>query len=123
MSGWSSFMRQATMLCGLLAVALAVVLMAVKYQVQALEEELAHLNDRIAAERQTVRVLQAEFSLLTEPERLRRLATVHLGLVPVDPGQLATFGTLDRPVENGEGNVAANEDNQIRPARASGVRP
>ena len=43
-------------------------------------------------------VLQAEFSLLAEPERLRRLASAHLGLVPVEPAQLGTFATLDEVI-------------------------
>ncbi len=97
MSAWSNLMRQAAVLCGLLTVALAVVLMAIKYQVQAYEEELVHLNDRIVQEKQTIQILKAEFSYLTEPDRLRGLATQHLGLVPIEPVQLATFAVFDEP--------------------------
>lgn len=97
MSAWSNLMRQAAVLCGLLTVALAVVLMAIKYQVQAYEEELAHLNDRIVQEKQTIQILKAEFSYRTEPDRLRGLATQYLGLVPIEPAQLATFAGLDDP--------------------------
>lgn len=97
MSAWSNLMRQAAVLCGLLTVALAVVLMSIKYQVQAYEEELVHLNDRIAQEKQTIQILKAEFSYLTEPDRLRGLATQHLGLVPIEPAQLATFAGFDDP--------------------------
>ncbi len=97
MSAWSNLMRQAAVLCGLLTVALAVVLMSIKYQVQAYEEELVHLNDRIVQEKQTIQILKAEFSYLTEPDRLRGLATQHLGLVPIEPAQLATFAGFDDP--------------------------
>lgn len=97
MSAWSNLMRQAAILCGLLTVALAVVLMAIKYQVQAYEEQLTLLNDRIVQEKQTIQILKAEFSYLTEPDRLRGLATHHLGLVPIEPAQLATFAGLDDP--------------------------
>jgi cell division protein FtsL len=95
MNGWSIFVRQATALCLLLAVALAVVMLTVAHQVQGLEEELGSLRRKAMTEQQTTRVLQAEFSFLAEPERLRRLAGAHLGLVPVEPDQLASFATLD----------------------------
>jgi cell division protein FtsL len=100
MNGWSSLTRRATILSFLLAVALFVAVMAVKYRVQQLDDELIEINRQIAAERQSVHVLSAEFSFLIKPERLRRLATEYLGLVPIKPDQLGTFATLDQlPVE------------------------
>jgi len=99
MTGWSMFVRQTTVLCLLLAVALAVVLLTVTHQVQNLEEELKGLNRAIAAEEQKMHVLQAEFSFLAEPERLRRLASAHLGLMPVEPDQLGSFATLDEALQ------------------------
>jgi cell division protein FtsL len=101
MNGWSIFVRQATALCLLLAVALAVVMLTVAHQVQGLEEELGSLQRHISAEQQKMHVLQAEFTYLAEPERLRRLASAHLGLTPVEPGQLGSFATLD-PALQGE---------------------
>jgi cell division protein FtsL len=101
MSGWSTFARQATALCLLLALALAAVLLTVTHRVRGLEEELGSLRSSITAEQQKVHVLQAEFSFLAEPERLRRLAGAHLGLVPVEPGQLASFATLDEVLQQG----------------------
>lgn len=105
MNVWSSFYRQATALCLLLAAALVVVLMAVKYQVKQLEHELAMLNTKIATERQAIHVLKAEFNFLTEPERLRNLATIHLNLVPIEPDQVRTFDTFDR--DPGDGGLSA----------------
>ena len=116
MSAWSNLMRQAAVLCGLLTVALAVVLMAIKYQVQAYEEELAHLNDRIVQEKQTIQILKAEFSYRTEPDRLRGLATQYLGLVPIEPAQLATFAGLDDPrFDQQSGQVASTAQVKQRP--------
>ncbi|MDS4012380.1 MAG: hypothetical protein RKK15_13380 [Defluviicoccus sp.] len=116
MSAWSNLMRQAAVLCGLLTVALAVVLMAIKYQVQAYEEELAHLNERIVQEKQTIQILKAEFSYRTEPDRLRGLATQHLGLVPIEPAQLATFAGLDDPrFDQQSGQVASTAQVKQRP--------
>lgn len=105
----STLLRQATLLCGLLAVALAVVLMAIKHQVRMLEDELDKLNGRIAFERQSVQVLTAEFNFFSGPERLKRLATAHLGLVPIETRQLATFAVLDAPAaEDPPGGAAGS---------------
>lgn len=95
MNRFAAFVRQTTVVCLLIAVGLAVVLLSIKHGVQQLEEDLATLRKGIAAEQETIRVLDAEFAFLTQPERLRRLATNHLGLVPVEPRQLLTFATLD----------------------------
>jgi cell division protein FtsL len=122
MKSWSALMRQAAVLCGLLAVALGVVLMAVKYQVQALEEELAALNGQIARERQAIQVLKAEFSYLTEPDRLRRLASGHLGLAPIEPRQLATLATMEVPAPATESPAPGMPGAQPhRPAAVLGV--
>jgi cell division protein FtsL len=94
MSGWSSLVRHTTVLFLLLAVGLALVLFSVKYQVQDLEEELGRLNREIATERQTTHVLKAEFSYLTDADRLRRLSDRYLDLKPVQPGQIGSFASL-----------------------------
>lgn len=91
MSGWSSVMKQTTVLFLVLAIGLALVLFTVKYQVQALDVELRQTNKGISEQREQIQILNAEFSYLTQPERLRGLANRHLGLGPVAPGQLATF--------------------------------
>jgi cell division protein FtsL len=111
MTAWSSFYRHATALCLLLAGALVVVLMAVKYQVQQLEHELSGLNTKIATEKQAVHVLQAEFNFLTEPDRLRRLASVHLSLVPIEPRQVQTFELFDR--HPGDTHVSAEAPQRL----------
>ena len=116
MSGWSTFVRQATALCLLLAVALAVVLLTVTHRVQGLEEELGRVRSEIGAEQERMHVLQAEFSFLAEPERIRRLASAHLGLVPIEPDQLASFATLDEVLKRGDEAAAA------RPPTPNGVR-
>lgn len=89
-------MRHTTLLFLLLAGAISVALFSVKYQVQDLEEELIGLNKLIIQERQSIHVLQAEWSHLNNPERLRALAARHLGMKPVVPSQLATFREVER---------------------------
>jgi cell division protein FtsL len=94
MSGWSIMVRHTTVLFLVLAVGLALVLFSVKYQVQDLEEELGRLNREITTERQTAHVLRAEFSYLTDAERLRQLSDRFLDLEPVQPHQIGSFAAL-----------------------------
>jgi cell division protein FtsL len=95
MTGWASLTRQAAVLCLVVATGLAVTLMAINYQTRDLEKQAAALEQQIAQDRQETRVLKAEFSFLTEPERLRRLSKDLLGLTPVEPTQVRTFANFD----------------------------
>jgi cell division protein FtsL len=60
----------------------------VKYTVQELEEELARVRKQTVAEQQEIRVLNAEWSYLTQPERLTELNRKFLSLSPVQTKQL-----------------------------------
>ncbi|HYZ40964.1 MAG TPA: hypothetical protein VE687_10095, partial [Stellaceae bacterium] len=62
----------------------------VKYQVQALEEELARINRVTAAEEHEIRVLDAEWAYLTRPETLEVMNRQFLSLVPIATKQLHT---------------------------------
>jgi len=93
--GGSSLLKHTTLLCLVLAVGLALVLFFVKYEVQSLKRELSDLNRTLAEDRRAVRVLRAEWSHLTDPDRLRGLAQRHLDMVPVDPSQLGTAADID----------------------------
>ncbi len=84
-------MRPATLLALLLVGALFLTLFTVKYQVQDLEQELTGLNQMISADRRAVHVLEAEWSHLNNPSRLRNLAVRYLGMGPVDPVQLGSL--------------------------------
>ncbi len=86
--------RHTTLLFFLLAGALSIVLFSVKYQVQDLEGEVLSLDRAIAADKQAIRVLEAEWSLLNDPETLRRQATRYLGLEPVRVEQVSGFTAL-----------------------------
>lgn len=100
MSPWSTVFRQTAVLFLLLGVGLAVVLFTVKHQVQALEKELGSLNEDIGKEKSAVRVLRAEFDVLTDAERLKRLSARHLDLAPIEPEQLASFARLRELLED-----------------------
>ncbi len=89
-------LRHTTLLFLLLAGALSVALFSVKYQVQDLEEELVDLNKSIIDERQSIHVLNAEWSHLNNPERLGVLAERYLGMKQVRPSQLTSFRDIER---------------------------
>jgi len=57
-------------------------------RVQEAEETLAILNAEIAREQDTMRVLRAEWEYLNRPERLERLATEFLDLIPPAPDKM-----------------------------------
>lgn len=77
---------------------LGVGLFQVKYAVQAKERELRTVNKQITADRQVLRVLEAEWSYLNDPVRLADLTRRHTDLAPAMANQIATFGDLrERP--------------------------
>ena len=64
------------------------VLFSVKYQVHDLEEEQKRFVGELDDERRALHVLRAEWATLNDPDRIRELAQVHLGLVPIRPNQV-----------------------------------
>jgi len=86
--------RTTTMMSLLLGAVLTVVLFSLENQVRGLEGELAALDRSIVADSQAIHVLEAEWSYLNDPWRLRRLAERFLELTPVRPAQLGTLAEL-----------------------------
>ncbi len=68
----------------------AFAMFGVKYQVQALEDELARTNRTTAAEEHELRVLDAEWAYLTRPEKLEAMNRQFLSLGPIATKQLHT---------------------------------
>lgn len=73
---------------------LGIGLFQVKYAVQSKERELRMVNRQITADREAMRVLDAEWSYLNDPVRLADLTRRHTDLAPVMAGQIATFESL-----------------------------
>jgi hypothetical protein len=62
----------------------------VKYQVQALEDELARTRRATTAEEREIRVLEAEWAYLTRPETLDTMNRRFMSLAPISTKQLHT---------------------------------
>ena len=92
-------MRIGTLLWLFLAALAGGALFAISYDVLALEEDLEDLNRAIVEEQTAIRVLQAEWSYLNNPSRLRTLTDEVADLQPVGPGQiLAGLDALPYPL-------------------------
>ena len=96
-------MRQATIITLLVAAMMSVALFFLKYEVNGLESELGELNRGIVSDRESIHVLQAEWSHLNDIQRLKALAERHLNLSPMDPAQLRIAGA---PIARKTGQLA-----------------
>lgn len=74
-------------------VVLAYVIYQVKYDTRSLDVDIASLSKDIEAERDSVAVLRAEWSLLNRPERIERLAEKYLDLASPKPQQMLALET------------------------------
>ena len=87
-------MRRSTFLWSILAMSVVVGLFVVKHRVQTLEDRLQSLNAQIITDRDTIQVMQAEWSYLNQPARLEALSKRWLGMdVPVS-GQTESMQEL-----------------------------
>ena len=75
-----------------------------KNKVQSLEKELAQINENIKDDVKTIHVLNAEWSHLNSPERLRELAAKHIALNPVQAEQIINYSALPFDYESDESN-------------------
>ena len=85
--------RLGTLFWLVLVSASAFAMFGVKYQVQALEDELARTNRAAATEEHELRVLDAEWAYLTRPETLEAMNRQFLSLGPIATKQLHTTAT------------------------------
>jgi hypothetical protein len=72
----------------LLVVSAGFVTFKVKYAVQDIEDELSRVRKQTIAEQQEIRVLNAEWTYLNQPERLAELNRRFLQLAPIGTKQL-----------------------------------
>jgi hypothetical protein len=82
--------RLGTLFWLILVSATGFAMFGVKYQVQALEDELARTRRATMAEEHEIRVLDAEWAYLTRPETLDAMNRRFLSLAPLSTKQLHT---------------------------------
>lgn len=74
-----------------------------KYDAEGQLAELRRVEADIKLEKETIAVMKADWSLLTQPSRLQRLVEAYsseLGLVPLEPTQIGTLAELpQRPLD------------------------
>jgi cell division protein FtsL len=107
-----------------LAIIVGVGLFHVKYEVQALEEELVRLNAAILKEQQQIHVLRAEWSYLNTPSRLEELAARHLDLGPVETAQIGSVSSLPwRPASPPSSHKRPTAATRMKPGSPAKKRP
>lgn len=63
----------------------------IKHEAEELEQQVAKVEHKIALERETISLLDADWTLLNQPSRLQRLAAIYeeeLQLKPMRPDQI-----------------------------------
>ena len=109
MSASPRLVKHTTLLFIGLAVGLALVLFSIKYEVQDLKDELSEVNRQIVAEQRALHILHAEWSHLTDPERLMTLSRKHLNLQPLLPEQLGSFAALPVMPDDPWGTIGSEQ--------------
>lgn len=94
--------RGITILWAILALLAGVGLFLLKHDVQTKEDQLARLNRKISADRSAIHVLQAEWTYLNSPDRLRELAARYLPeMQPMKSDQVTTMDALPQRQPDG----------------------
>jgi cell division protein FtsL len=86
--------RPGTVLWLLLVITVGYAMFQVKYEVMQQEDALARINREIADTRDQIRVLDAEWSYLSQPNRLKRLASRYLDLSPINAAQIVELSAI-----------------------------
>ena len=86
--------RPGTALWLILVIAVGYAMFQVKYEVMQQEETLGRLSKDIAETREQIRVIDAEWSYLTRPDRLKRLAARYLNLAPIAAAQIGDLASV-----------------------------
>lgn len=87
-------MRAAGLMWLPLVIGVGVSMFLLKYKVQDLENELVAKQAQIMRDRSAIRVLEAEWTYLNDPERLRELSTAYLGFAPPTVANITDLDSL-----------------------------
>jgi cell division protein FtsL len=73
----------------------AYVLYSLEHSIRGVERQITRTNAAITNEKETIGLLNAEWSSLIRPERLQRLAEQHLDLRRISPDQFVKIDELE----------------------------
>lgn len=99
------------MICGAVVISMAYWAYKENYRTQDSLRRVATLQQEIAAEREAISVLKAEWAYLNRPDRLRDLVDMNydaLGLLPLMPTHFAEVELVSYPQVEIEQNELAN---------------
>lgn len=89
-----------------LVLVVAIALFVLKYEVQGLEDRVAARQTKIDAHARAIQVLEAEWTFLNEPARLRRLGLEYLELAPTDPSRFIAVTDIPFPTDESSADAA-----------------
>lgn len=92
-----------------------------QYEVELRQDRAAALENQIAQDKADIKVLEAEWALLSRPKRLQQLSDRFLELAPIDPSQIRSVDELAMREEHLEG--AAFAPQQEKPPTGAGATP
>ncbi|HEU5048376.1 MAG TPA: hypothetical protein VFT64_11110 [Rickettsiales bacterium] len=102
--------RLSTILWVVMLITGACGLYMVKYKVQAVRAEVLATERQLIEEKRNQHVLNAEWTYLTRPERLRTLAAKYLNMQPMRGQQIAEFSTLPYAAPEGSRTDVAKQE-------------
>lgn len=114
--------RPITCIGFILACASGFYLYQTKHRVTVVNRDIANVVHETSIARDQIRVLVAEYALLTTPDRIQQFADQHLGLKPTDPSQFTSLAELDcrlPPIPSPDGTPAACAPSSEPPPVAS----
>jgi hypothetical protein len=86
-----------------------------QFQVEESQDKASALGRQIDLDEKTIKILQAEWALLSSPKRLQQLSNKFLELAPIDPAQIRTVDELAVRKDGVEG-AAFREPGEAKPA-------
>jgi cell division protein FtsL len=75
-------------------------LYSLEHSTRGLERQIAKMKNGVSNERESIKLLNAEWSSLTRPERLQKLAEEQLKLKPLSASQIVTVADLSSKIPN-----------------------
>lgn len=71
---------------------------SLEHSTRSLERQIAHEKKAIATDREAIKLLNAEWSSLTRPERMQKLAEEQLKLTPLTAGQIVAEADMAKAI-------------------------